>query len=297
MTSHGHTRRQYYLMLAPALVWLVMFSFVPMGGIVIAFQRYNPAAGVFGSEFIGLEHFRYMFSLPTSWSVFRNTMIIAVGKIAGNLFVPLTFALLLNEVKHVTFKRVTQTIVYLPHFLSWVILAGILKDLLGVSGPVNLLIESFGFDRIRFFALPGLFRPLLVLSDVWKDFGFRTIVYLAALSAIDPTHYEVAAIDGANRWQSFVFITIPGVVTTAVLLAVLSLGGILNAGFDQVFNLYNPVVYETGDIVDTWVYRAGLISLQYELATAVGILKSVVGLVLISVSYYLAYKFTGYRIF
>lgn len=296
MKSKGFAKH-YYLMLIPGYIWLILFSVVPMFGIVIAFQDYHPVRGVLGSDWIGLEHFIYMFTLNETKSIFFNTIFIAVMKIVGHLVIPLAFALMLNEVRIAVFKRTVQTIVYLPHFLSWVILGGILLDIFAYRGPVNQLLQWFGVDPVLFFARADLFPYLVVASDVWKEFGFNTIIYLAALTGINPSLYEAAAIDGATRLRRLWHITLPGVRTTAVLLAVLSLGNVLNAGFDQIFNLYNPLVYSSGDIIDTWVYRAGLLNLQYELATAVGLLKSVVGFILISLSYYLAYRFTNYRIF
>ncbi|MEV5025095.1 ABC transporter permease [Paenibacillus sp. LPE1-1-1.1] len=289
--------KHYYLMLLPGYLWLLIFSIIPMFGIIIAFQQFNPGKGIFGSEIIGLEHFRYMFALNDTRDVFVNTLYIAVMKIIANLIVPLMFALMLNELRLLIMKRWVQTIVYLPHFLSWVILGGIVLDLFSYKGPINQLAGLFGMEPIIFFANASLFPYLVVGSDVWKEFGFNTIIYLAALTGISPALYEAAGIDGASRFRSLWHITLPGIRTTAVLLTVLSLGNVLNAGFDQIFNLYNPLVYSTGDIIDTWVYRTGLLNLQYELATAVGLLKSLVGFILISVSYYLAYKFINYRIF
>jgi putative aldouronate transport system permease protein len=289
--------KHYYLMLLPGYLWLLIFSIIPMFGIIIAFQQFNPGKGIFGSEIIGLEHFKYMFALNDTRDVFVNTLYIAVMKIIANLIVPLMFALMLNELRLMIMKRWIQTIVYLPHFLSWVILGGIVLDLFSYKGPINQLAGLFGMEPVIFFANASLFPYLVVGSDVWKEFGFNTIIYLAALTGISPALYEAAGIDGASRFRSLWHISLPGIRTTAVLLTVLSLGNVLNAGFDQVFNLYNPLVYSTGDIIDTWVYRTGLLNLQYELATAVGLLKSLVGFILISVSYYLAYKFINYRIF
>lgn len=289
--------KHYYLMLIPGFLWLFVFSIVPMFGIVISFQYFNPGKGILGSDWAGLEHFKYMFLLKDTQEVFMNTLVIASMKIVANLIAPLLFALMLNELRLMILRRWIQTIVYLPHFLSWVILGGIVLDLFSYNGPVNQLTALFGYQPKLFFADSQLFPFLVVGSDVWKEFGFGTIIYLAALTGINPALYEAANIDGAGRWRSLWHITLPGIRTTAVLLTVLSLGNVLNAGFDQIFNLYNPLVYSTGDIIDTWVYRTGLLNLQYELATAVGLLKSVVGFLLISVSYYLAYRFVNYRIF
>lgn len=284
-------------MLIPALVWLLLFNIKPMFGIIMAFQDFNPGVGIFESEWVGWENFEYMFSMKDTQTIFFNTIFIAVLKIIGNLVVPLVFALMLNEVINTRFKRSVQTIVYLPHFISWVILAGILKDVFALSGPVNQIAGLFGLEPTIFFAQAELFPGLVVGSDVWKEFGFNAVIYLAALTGISPSLYEAAAIDGAGKWKRMLHITLPGITPTIVLLGVLALSNVLNAGFDQIFNLYNPLVYSTGDIIDTWVYRTGLNDMQYSLATAVGLMKSVVGFVMITGSYGLAYKFAGYRIF
>lgn len=263
----------------------------------MAFKDFNPGLGIFKSEWIGLDNFTYMFELDDSKQVFKNTVFIALLKMIGNLIFPLVFALMLNEVRNRLFTRSVQTIVYLPHFLSWVIVAGIMLDILSYSGPVNQIFSVFGVEPTLFFANANLFPWLVVLSDVWKEFGFAAIIYFAALTSINPEMYEAAAIDGASQFKRLISITLPSILPVVVLLGTLSLGNILNAGFDQIFNLYNPSVYSTGDIIDTWVYRAGLLDMQYGLATAVGLLKSVIGLFLISVSYGLAYRFANYRIF
>ena len=291
------TYKHYYLMLLPGLVWLFFFNLLPMYGILMAFKDFNPGLGIFKSEWVGFENFKYMFELDDSKQVFQNTIFIAVLKMIGNLIVPLVFALMLNEVKNRLFTRSVQTIVYLPHFLSWVIVAGIMLDILSYTGPVNQLLAVFGSEPIIFFAHAEIFPWIIVLSDIWKEFGFAAIIFFAALTSINPEMYEAAAIDGASQFKRLMSITLPSILPVAILLGTLSLGNILNAGFDQIFNLYNPSVYSTGDIIDTWVYRAGLIDMQYGLATAVGLLKSVIGLVLISISYTLAYRFANYRIF
>jgi len=294
-------RRQLplYLMLLPGIIVVFIYSYIPMIGIIIAFQRFIPARGLFGpQEWVGLGNFRYMLTLPDTYKILRNTIFIAGMKIISGLSVPIIIALLLNEVRREWFKRSVQTIIYLPHFLSWVIFAGILIDILSPSeGIVNKILESVGIRPIYFLGDPKWFPYTMVITDLWKNFGFSTIVYLAALTNISPTLYEAAEIDGANRWQQTWYITLPGMRPIIVLLATLSLGSILNAGFEQIFNLYSPQVYDTGDIIDTFVYRIGLIQAQYGLATAVGLFKSVVSFILISFSYYLAYRFADYRIF
>lgn len=290
-------QKHYYLMLLPGIIWLVMFSIVPMFGIVMAFQNFNPGMGLLKSPWVGLDNFEYMFQLNDSKTVIINTIIIAVGKMVLNLIIPLVFALLLNEITNLRYKKLVQTIVYLPHFLSWVIMATIIIGIFGYTGVINTFIKMFGGGPRLFMAEPGIFRQLIIGTDVWKEFGYNAVIFLAALTTINPNLYEAAAIDGAGRWQSLKHITLPAITTTVVLLGVLSLGNVLNAGFDQVYNLYNPIVYSTGDILDTWVYRLGLQSLQFSLATAAGLLKSVVSFILIVISYALASKFADYTVF
>ena len=289
--------KHYYIMLIPALLWLFFFSIVPMFGIVMAFQDYNPGQGILHSKFVGLENFKYMFQMNDVKQVLCNTVVIAVGKIIGNIIFPLIFALLLNEFCIKRLKRPIQTIVYLPYFLSWVILAKIVLNIFGYTGPINQLMEAFGRNPINFFGEPSLFQPLVIGTDIWKGFGYNTVVYLAAILGVDQSLYEAAAADGAGRFKRIWHITLPGIRTTVALLAILSLGNVLNAGFDQIYNLYNPLVYSTGDIIDTWVYRAGLENLQYSLATAVGLFKSVISVILIVIGYKLADKCTGYKLF
>lgn len=285
-------------MVLPGLILVLIYSYGPMFGIVIAFQKFMPARGIFDSPWSGLDNFRYVLDMPDSMRVLRNTVIIAFLKIVAGLIVPIIVSLLLNEVRKELFKRGIQTLIYLPHFLSWIILGGILIDILSPStGIVNQALSWAGIEPIFFLGDNSWFRPVLVISDVWKEFGFNTIVYLAALTSISPALYEAAIVDGAGRWKQTWHITLPGMMPIIVLLTTLSLGNVLNAGFDQVFNLYSPQVYESGDIIDTFVYRIGLVDAQYGVATAVGLFKSVVSFIFISVSYYLAYRLAHYRIF
>jgi len=284
-------------MLLPGLIWMTMFNIVPMFGVVMAFKNFNPGKGIWGSPWVGLDNFIYMFQLNDARSVIANTLIIAVGKIVLNLLVPLVFALLLNEITQLRFKKLVQTVVYLPHFLSWVIMATIVIGIFGYRGVINHFITLMGYDPKLFLADAGIFQPLVIGTDVWKEFGYNAVIYMAALAGINPNLYEAAAIDGSNRWHNMWHITLPSMITVVVLLGVLSLGNVLNAGFDQIFNMYNPLVYSTGDILDTWVYRLGLQNLQYSLATAAGLFKSVISFILIVVSYLLAYKYADYTVF
>lgn len=287
----------YWIMVLPALIWALLINVVPMFGVVMAFQDFNPGKGILRSEFIGLENFEYMFQMKDIRLILRNTIIIASGKLILNVLVPVSFALLLNEIHNVVFKRSVQTIVYLPHFISWVIMSGILLEIFGLNGPINNFLGLFGVEPVAFFRKSRLFQSLVIGTDVWKEFGFKAVVYLAALTGINPSLYEAAAIDGAGRWKRLWHITLPGLKSVIVLMSILALGNILNAGFDQIYNLYNQAVYSTGDVIDTWVYRVGLNNMQFSLATAVGLLKSVVSFLLISVSYVFAYKKANYRIF
>ena len=288
---------QYHLMLLPVMAFLVIFHILPMFGVIIAFEKFIPTRGFFGSEFVGLKYFQQMLKMSISWRIFRNTVVIAVWKIAMNMVVPITFSILLNEVRVEGFKRTAQTIIYLPHFLSWVVLAIPIMNIFAYDGVVNNIVRAFGGSPILFMSSNSWFRPILIMTDVWKEFGFGTIVYLAAITGIDPALYEAAVIDGATRGQRMRHGTLPGMLPTIVLLATRNLGNVLSAGFDQIFNLYSPAVYEVGDIIDTYVYRAGLLEMNYSLSTAVGLMKSAISIVLILTSNRLAYKLANYRIF
>jgi putative aldouronate transport system permease protein len=287
-----------YMMLAPAIVLVLIYSYAPMAGIVMAFQRVLPGKGLFGSPWVGLANFKFVAEMPTILQVVWNTIRIAGLKAIAGVVVPVTVALMLNNVTSRAFKRTVQTVIYLPYFLSWIIMAGILVEILSPSdGIVNQALGLAGLKPVFFLGNDKAFPWTMVVTDVWKTFGFGTIVYLAALTDIDPTLYEAAVMDGASRRQQTWFITLPGISGTIIMLSTLSLGNILNAGFDQIFNLYSPLVYRTGDIIDTLVYRTGILNNQYGVATAVGLLKSVVSLLLIGIAYKLADKWAGYRIF
>ncbi|AOZ93695.1 ABC transporter permease [Paenibacillus crassostreae] len=303
-TKHIKRKRSYkqpwilHFMVLPAAILVFIFSYIPMSGIIMAFQDYKPALGISDSPWVGLKHFRYMLENEYFLQITWNTLFFACSKMVMNLIIPFLFALLLNEVRNMGLKRSIQTLVYLPHFLSWVTLSGILIDILAQTGLINqFLTSTFGIKPIFFLGDGFWFRFTIIFSDVWKEFGFNTIIFLAALSGINPSLYEAAEVDGANRWKQTMHITIPSIIPIAIVIATLALGNVLNANFDQVFNLYSPLIYQQGDIIDTFVYREGLLSGQFSFATAVNLFKSVIGLILIVVSYRLAYKFAGYRIF
>jgi putative aldouronate transport system permease protein len=284
------------MLILPCIVVVFVFHYIPLYGLVIAFQRYNVAMA-FSSPWVGLDNFRQIFSQPQFTRTIGNTLVIASGKITGGIIVPVVFALLLNEIRNVYVKRVFQTLVYLPYFLSWVIMAGVFIDILSLDGLVNKAIMAAGLQPVQFLSDPNLFPWVMIITDIWKGFGFGTVVYLAALTGIDPGLYEAALVDGAGRWMQTVFITVPLLVPTVVLMTVLSLGNVLNAGFDQIYNLYSPIVYEKGDIIDTFVYRLGIQQAQYSVGTAVGLFKSAVSALLIGLSQFLADRLAGYRVF
>jgi putative aldouronate transport system permease protein len=292
------TRWPLYVMLIPGLIMLALFHYYPMYGVVIAFQRFNPGLGFTRSPWVGLRNFQQLFSNYDFFQVFYNTLVIAVSKLISVQFFAVVLAIMLNEIRSVTYRRVMQSLVYLPHFLSWVVLSGILVDILGETGLVNNLLRALGLaEPIIFLGSNLWFRPTLVITNLWQQVGWATIIYLAALLGIDPQLHEAAAIDGASRWQRMVHVTLPGLASTVVLISCLNLGNVLQAGFEQVLNLYNPAVYRTGDILDTYVYREGIVSARYSLASAVGLVKSLLGLALIVTAYKLADKYSGYRIF
>jgi len=292
-------KRQKVLLIWSAIivVYGVIFCYLPLGGWLMAFQNYKPKDGLLHSSFVGLAKFQQLFSDATFLRVIRNTLAMGVINLVVTFVMAIVFAILLNEVKSQGGKKVVQTISYLPHFLSWVTVAGMLRDILGTDGIVNMVLQKFGIDPIFFLGEAGMFRQIVVASDLWKGFGFGMIVYLAAISNIDQSLYEAAEMDGANRWKQTWHITLPGIMPMIIVMATLSLGNVLNAGFDQIFNLYSPLTYSTGDIIDTYVYRQSLINGQYSFGTAVGLFKSGISLLLTVASYRIAYKVAGYRIF
>lgn len=287
----------YHAMLLPGMIFLLIFSFIPMFGIVMAFQNYIPAKGIMKSDWVGWENFKFMFTIPDSKQIFVNTIIIALGKMLLGIIIPVCFALLLNEIRKKFFKKTVQTIVYLPHFLSWVVLATVVQYIFSYDGPINSLLTSLHATPIMFMGSNTWFRPIMILTESWKEFGYGSIIYLAALTGIDPGLYEAASIDGANRWKRLIHITIPGILPIILIMTTMSLPNILNAGFDQIFNLYNPLVYQSGDIIDTYVYRVGMLQRQYSLATAVGLIKSVIGAILIATANKLVTTFSDRTMF
>lgn len=297
MKKKNSQQRTFHAMMLPGMLFLLVFNYVPMFGIIMAFQDYSTGKGILHSPFAGLKYFKYMFTLPDIAEIIRNTLVISAGKMIFTTLAALAFAILLNEIRLKWLKQSVQTIVYLPHFLSWVILASVVVNMFSLDGTVNQILGAIGIDAQNFLGSNKTFQPLLIFTDVWKEFGYGSIVYLAAITSIDPGLHEAAAIDGANWWQRIFHITLPGMLTIILLMSVMNIANILNAGFDQVYNLYNPMVYDTGDIIDTYVYRMGLIDHQYSFSTAVGLFKSVVGMLLMVSVNKMSQKFTDSRIF
>ena len=286
-----------HLMLLPGVIVTLIYAYGPMGGLIMAFQQFEPLSGFFHSKFVGLDNFRYVFELPDFKQVLWNTIVIALFKMVLFLLVPLLLALMLNEVTKRWFSRFIQSAIFLPFFLSWTVLGGVIIELFSLNGPVNALISALDLKPIMFMLDNHWFRGIVIGSDVWKGMGYNMIVMLAAITGINATLYEAAEVDGAGRWKQMIHITLPGISPILILLGVLSLGGILNAGFEQILIMYNPTVYEGADIIDTFVYRLGMFSQQFGPAAAVGLFKSVISLGLVSATYYAAYKYNNYRIF
>ena len=286
-----------HVMLIPALVVTAIFSYGPMYGLIMAFQNFSPVHGFARSPWTGLENFRWLFNQPQFIRTIPNTFFISIFKIVLGTISSVIFALLLNEIRQVFCKRFFQTIVYIPNFISWVILAGVMQTLLASDGLVNIAITVTGLSRIQFLVNPDIFPWTMIFSDVWKTFGFGTVVYLATITSIDPELYESAVIDGAGRLRQTFAITLPLMGPIIVLMVTLALGNVLSAGFDQIYNLYSPVVYSRGDIIDTYLFRLGLVNGRFALGAAVGLMRSVVSLVLISSSLWIAYKVANYKIF
>ncbi|BBH19023.1 sugar ABC transporter permease [Paenibacillus baekrokdamisoli] len=286
-----------HMMLIPGVLVTLVYAYGPMFGIVMAFQKFEPILGFFKSKWVGLKNFQYIFHLPEFDQIIWNTVVISVMKIVFGLLVPLILALLLNELMKDWFKRFVQTSIFLPFFLSWTVLGGIILEIFSMQGPVNSILSGFGIEPIMFMGKGGWFRSIIIASDVWKGMGYNMIIFLAAITGINASLFEAAEVDGAGKWKQLVHITLPGMAPIIILLTTLSLGNVLNAGFDQILLMYNPIVYDSADVIDTFVYRLGLFSQQFAPATAIGLFKSVISLGLVSLSYFLAYRFSNYRIF
>lgn len=290
--------RYLYIMLIPALIYYIIFHYVPMYGATIAFKDFNMSKGILGSSWAGFKHFEYLFSFDKFFNVFFNTIFISLFRLVFGFPTPIIAALLLNEIRHMVYKRSIQTVIYLPHFISWVILGGILTNLLSTdNGVINEVIRSFGGSPIGFLTDEKYFTSTLVFSMIWKEYGWTTIIYMAALASVDPQLYEAAIIDGASRWRQVVHITIPSISSTIIVMLILRIGGLMEAGFEQIFVLYHPGVYRVSDIIDTYVYRIGLTDGKFSLAAAVGLFKSVINFTLLVLANSIARKLSDQGIY
>lgn len=270
-----------YVMAIPGIIFFIIFKYIPLAGAVIAFKDYSVFKGFIDSPWVGLKHFKTIFYYPDFIRVFSNTITLGFLKIVLVFPVPVLLALMINEIRKSDLKKGIQTALYIPHFLSWVIVSGIVFDLFSLSGLFNIVIGWFGFEPVLAMQESAYFRPVYVISSIWKDAGWGTVVYMAAISAIDPQLYESAMMDGASRIKQIRHITFPLLLPTVVVLFLLEIGNFLDLGFDQVFNLITPMTYSVGDILDTYVYRTGIQQAQYSFATAVGLFQSVIGFILV----------------
>ncbi|XOJ01712.1 ABC transporter permease [Paenibacillus polymyxa] len=285
--------RYLFLLLAPVMIWYAVFAYGPMYGIQLAFKDFRIMDGIWGSPWVGFKHFEFLFfQSPDFLMILKNTIIISFLHILFGFPAPIILALLINEIRSGAFKRVAQSLTYLPHFFSWVILSGILITLLSPSsGVVNYLLQLVGLESFYFLGDPNHFRSTLVISAIWKEVGWGTIIYLAALAGVQPEMYEAAVMDGASRWRQTLSITLPTIMPVIVLMFILRIGNVLDAGFDQILNLYSPATYSVADILDTYVYRVGLQNFQFSLTTAVGLFKNVIAFALVLTTNYMAKRF------
>ncbi|MBW5444818.1 ABC transporter permease subunit [Cohnella sp. CFH 77786] len=285
-------------MLVPGMLYFAIFKYVPILGSVIAFQDFNIFKGILRSEWVGWKWFEQFFHYPQFTRLLSNTLIISFYQILFVFPAPIVLALLLGEVRNMAFKRTVQTILYMPHFLSWVIIGGLGYMLMSPQiGLINQAIVSLGAEPVHFLQEPGYFRTIIISSSIWKEMGWNAIIFLAALSGISPSLYEAAKIDGAGRWKQLVHITFPGILPTVMLLLLLKIGHILDLGFEQIYVFLNPITYQTGDVLDTYTYREGIVQGQYSLTTAIGLFKSVAGLLLLLIANRTSKAATGESIF
>lgn len=284
----------FLVMLIIPIALLLLFSYGPIYGVQIAFKNYSPGLGIWDSPWNNFAHFKRMMNDFTFERAFWNTLNISLWKIVIGFPAPIIFALFLNELRDVRFKKLAQTVSYLPYFMSWVIVASMFVEIFSPQrGLINTVIVGFGGSPLHFLASDKWFVPILIGTDIWKSFGYGAIVYLAAMTGIDGALYEAAELDGASRFQKMFYITIPSIMPIILTMFILRLGGVLSAGFDQVLNMYNPSVYNVADIIDTYVYRVGLIDFNFDYSSAVGLFKNLIGLILVAGSNFIVSKTTG----
>lgn len=289
--------KEYYIMLIPGILFFLIFCYGPMYGLVIAFQDFYPLKGIGGSEFVGLKHFKALLTDPFFTSVLKNTLLISLYKLLICFPAPIFLCLVLNEIRNVKFKKIAQSVSYLPHFISWVVVSGIIIEFLSPSrGAVNILLQNLGFDPVFFVAEPKYFRGVLVISDLWKSIGWGSIVYLAAVTGVDPALYEAAEMDGAGRIKRIIHITLPALAPIVTVMLIMQSGKILNDSFEQVYNFLTPSTYKVGDVISTFVYRMGIQKMQYSFTTAVDLFKNVISFLLVILTNYVARKSNDYAL-
>jgi len=289
--------REIYFMLLPVILYYVVFKYIPMFGNLIAFQNYSITRGVFGSDWVGFKHFKDFFNDIFFWRVLKNTLTISVYSVIFSFPLPIIFALLLNEVRNLKFKKVVQTITYMPHFISTVIICSMILTFVSHNGLINDVLQTLGFSKIPFLTDPKYFPGLYIVSGIWQQLGWSSIIYISALSGIDTELYEAAKVDGANRWKQTIHITLPGILPTISIMLIMRIGSLLSVGYEKVLLLYNPTIYETADIISTYVYRKGILGAEYSFSAAVGMFNSVVNFGLLVFANWFSKKFQGSGLF
>ncbi|MDF2921430.1 MAG: sugar transporter permease [Paenibacillaceae bacterium] len=282
-----------YLMTVPVILYYLIFKYVPMGGAIIAFKDYHPSEGIWGSPWVGFEHFRDFFDSFFFWRLIRNTALIGFYDLIFGFPAPILLALLLNEIRHALFKRIVQTFSYLPHFISMVVICGFIIDFTNRNGIINTIISWFGGTPSALLANPGNFRSIYVISQIWQEIGWASIIYLAALSGVNPELYEAAKMDGAGRFKQIFHITIPAILPVISILLILKMGSLLEIGFEKIILLYNPATYETADVISSFVYRMGVVERDYSFTSAVGLFQSVVNFVMLLSANTLSKRLSG----
>lgn len=270
-----------YLIVLPVVVFYILFHYKPMYGLIIAFKNYSPAKGIMGSSWAGFKHFEDFLTNPYFWRLMRNTLTISLSNLIFSFPAPIILALLLNEIKNKAFLRGSQMIMYIPHFISLVVICGMIINFTDLDGVINDLFSVFGVERKAYLNYPQYFVPIYVISDIWQGIGWNSIIYMAALTGIDTSLYEAATIDGAGRWKQTLHVTIPGILPTIIIMLLMRIGNLLSVGYEKVILLYNPLTYETADIISTYVYRKGLLEQNYSFSTAVGLFNSIISFILL----------------
>lgn len=270
-----------YLIVLPVVVFYILFHYKPMYGLIIAFKNYSPAKGITGSSWAGFKHFEDFLTNPYFWRLMRNTLTISLSNLIFSFPAPIILALLLNEIKNKAFLRGSQMIMYIPHFISLVVICGMIINFTDLDGVINDLLNVFGIERKAYLNYPQYFVPIYVISDIWQGIGWNSIIYMAALTGIDTSLYEAATIDGAGRWKQTLHVTIPGILPTIIIMLLMRIGNLLSVGYEKVILLYNPLTYETADIISTYVYRKGLLEQNYSFSTAVGLFNSIISFILL----------------